>query len=97
MRTKAADKQQQGGADYYDTHGLLNEILEEEVEFTLGDGLRQEILTGKRRRKLKNFSVKIDPLQLQALKKIATSKGIPYQTLIRQWLVEKIKNELKIA
>lgn len=96
MRTKT-DKQPQGGADYYDTHGVLNEILEEKVEFSMDDALRQEILTGKRRRKLKNFSVKIDPLQLQALKKIATLKGIPYQTLVRQWLVEKIKNELKIA
>jgi predicted DNA binding CopG/RHH family protein len=54
-------------------------------------------MTGKRRRKLRNFSVKIDPLQLQALKKIATSKGVPYQTLVRQWLVEKIKKELKIG
>jgi predicted DNA binding CopG/RHH family protein len=97
MRTKTADKQHPGNADYYDAHGVLNEILEEEVEFSLDDALRQEILTGKRRRKLKNFSVKIDPLQLQALKKIATSKGIPYQTLVRQWLVEKIKHELKIA
>lgn len=96
MRIKAG-KQPQGSADYYDTHGVLNEILEEEVEFGVDDVLRQEIETGKRRRKLKNFSVKIDPLQLQALKRIATSKGIPYQTLVRQWLVEKIKNELKIA
>jgi predicted DNA binding CopG/RHH family protein len=96
MRTKA-DKQPQGNTEYYDSHGVLDEIIEGDVKFTLEDGLRQEIVTGKRRRKLRNFSVKIDPLQLQALKKIATSKGVPYQTLVRQWLVEKIKKELKIA
>jgi hypothetical protein len=91
------NKQADSHADYYDTHGVLREIVEEDVHLTLEDGLRRDILTGKRKRKLKNFSVKIDPLQLQALKRIATSKGIPYQTLVRQWLVEKIKRELKIA
>ena len=96
MRTKA-QKQPQGNAEYYDRHGVLDEIVDADVNFTLEDALRQEIMTGKRRRKLRNFSVKIDPLQLQALKKIATSKGVPYQTLVRQWLVEKIKKELKIA
>ena len=84
-------------AGYYDAHGVLDEIIEEDVIISLSDGLRREILAGQRKRKLKNFSLKIDPLQLQALKRIATSKGMPYQTLVRQWLVEKIKAELKIA
>jgi hypothetical protein len=96
VRVKTS-KQSGSHADYYDTHGVLNEIIEGDVNFVLEDGLRREIVAGKRKRKLKNFSIKIDPLQLQALKRIATSKGIPYQTLVRQWLVEKIKRELKIA
>jgi len=91
------NKQTESDADYYDSHGVMREIVEGDVPLALEDGLRREILTGKRKRKLKNFSVKIDPLQLQALKRIATSKGVPYQTLIRQWLVEKIKRELKIV
>ena len=41
--------------------------------------------------------MKIDPLYLQSIKKIATLRGIPYQTLMRQWLTEKIRKELKIA
>jgi len=90
-------KQSGSHVDYYDRHGVLSEIIEGDVAFVLADGLKREILTGKRKRKLKNFSIKIDPLQLQALKRIATSKGVPYQTLVRQWLVEKIKRELKIA
>jgi len=96
MRAKA-NRQSQSNAEYYDSHGILDEIVEGDVKFTLEDGLRQEIVGGKRRRTLRNFSLKIDPLQLQALKRIATSKGVPYQTLVRQWLVEKIKKELKIA
>lgn len=87
----------QSDAEFYDTYGVLDDIIDEPVEFAIDDKLRQEIVGGKRRRRLRNLSLKIDPLQLQALKRIATSKGIPYQTLVRQWLVEKIKKELKIA
>ena len=41
--------------------------------------------------------MKIDPLYLQSIKKIAAMKGFPYQTLMRQWLIRGIKKELKIA
>ncbi len=30
---------------------------------------------------------------LEALKKVAERKGIPYQTLIQMWLVEKLRQE----
>ncbi len=33
---------------------------------------------------------------IQALRKIATMKSIPYQTLIRQWLAEGIRKELHL-
>ena len=54
------------------------------------------ILLGKRKRKLKNISIKVDPLQIQAIKKVATMKSIPYQILIRQWLSQNLKEELHI-
>lgn len=82
---------------YYDTHGVLTDIIDEEVDLSLDEELRQDILKGKRKRKLRNISIKIDPLYLQFIKKVATSKGIPYQTLVRLWLTEKIGKELKIA
>lgn len=98
MRAGSTEQSQSlSDSEFYDTYGILDDIVDEPVEFSVDDKLRQEIKAGKRRRRLRNFSVKIDPLQLQALKRIATSKGIPYQTLVRQWLVEKIKKELKIA
>jgi len=71
--------------------------VDEDIDLTLDDVLREDIIAGKRKRKLRNVSIKIDPLYLQSIKKIATSKGIPYQTLVRQWLVKEIKKELKIA
>lgn len=91
MKTEHSDK------EYYDTHGILADIIDEDIELTLDDALRTEILTGKRQRSLKNVSIKIDSLYLQAIKKIATQKGLPYQVLVRQWLIEKIRKELKFV
>ena len=83
-------------AEYYDKHGVLKEIIDEPVEMSLDTELRRAILSGKRRRNLKNISIKMDPLQIQAIKKVATMKSIPYQTLIRHWLSENLKKELHI-
>ena len=88
---KERDKQ---WADYYDQVNILDELLEEPVEFSLGEQLRRDILSKKRKRKLQNVTIKIDSLQVQAIRKLATTKSIPYQTLIRHWLSEEIKKEL---
>ncbi len=84
-------------AQYYAQHGILDEIEEKPVEFALDEELRQQILKGKRSRRLQNISIKLDPAQITALKKLATMKSIPYQTLIRQWLAEGIRKELGLA
>ncbi|RPJ57263.1 MAG: hypothetical protein EHM23_00245 [Acidobacteria bacterium] len=81
-------------AEYYERRGILDEIQEGDVEFTLDEELRAQILERKRTRRLQNISIKLDPAQIQALRKIATMKSIPYQTLIRQWLAEGIREEL---
>ncbi len=91
IRKKITDK------DYYDKRGILGEILEEDIVISLDDALRRDIASGKRKRKLRNVTIKIDPLYLVSIKKVATQKGIPYQTLVRQWVAEKIRKELKIA
>ncbi len=83
--------------DYYDKRGVLGEIIQEDVAVSLDEALRRDIVTGKRKRKLRNVTIKIDPLYLVSIKKVATRKGIPYQTLVRQWVAEKIRKELKIA
>ena len=80
--------------DYYEGSNILDEISDEVVDFTLEDDLRQEILSGKRKRKLKNVTIKVDPLQIVAIKKLSNMKSIPYQTLIRHWLAEGIKQEM---
>ena len=82
--------------DYYDRVDILSELSEDPVEFILDDRLRQDILSKKRRRRLQNVTIKMDPLQIQAIRKLATTKSISYQTLIRHWLSEEIKKELKL-
>jgi predicted DNA binding CopG/RHH family protein len=90
-------KKKKNWSEYYDHKNILDEITDESVDFSLDDHLRQDILSGKRRRKLKNITLKIDPLQIRAIKKLATMKSIPYQTLIRHWLAEEINKELKLV
>ena len=95
MKTRI--KKELSDEEYYDTYGILKDIVDEDIDLSLDDALREEIITGKRKRRLENISIKIHPLYLQSIKKIATLKGMPYQTLMRQWLVEQIRKELKIA
>ena len=94
--TKRGKTIKEDEADYYDRHGLLGEIADRPVEFALDEELRRRILDGERTRRLQNISIKLDPAQIQALRKIATMKSIPYQTLIRQWLAEAIRKELHL-
>lgn len=84
-------------AAFYDSHGVLGEIQDGEVAFALDEELRRQIVRGGRGRRLKNVTVKLDPAHVQALRKIATLHAIPYQTLIRQWLAEGIRRELKLT
>ena len=79
---------------YYEERDILNEVTDDPADLILAEDLRQEILSGKRKRNLKNVTIKIDPLQIMAIKKLSTMKSIPYQTLIRHWLAEGIKQEL---
>jgi len=83
-------------ADYYERHDIFDEIEDAKVDFSLDEKLKEDILSGKRKYRLKNISIKIDPFQIQAIKKIARMKSIPYQTLIRHWLSQNIKQELSL-
>ncbi len=83
-------------ASYYDRRGVLGEIDHRPVEFALEEDLGEQILLGKRVRRLKNLSIKLDEVQIIAIRKVATLKSTPYQTLIRQWLASRLREELKL-
>ncbi len=96
MKRRAVIPKEAVEAQYYDRHGILKEMIDEPVEMSLKTELRKSILLGKRKKKLKNISIKVDPLQIQAIKKVAAMKSIPYQILIRHWLSQNLKEELHI-
>jgi len=92
VRTK--EEENKDWKDYYEGSNILDKISDEPADITLKEDLRQEILLGKRKRKLRNVTIKVDPLQIVAIKKLSNMKSIPYQTLIRHWLAEGIKHEM---
>jgi predicted DNA binding CopG/RHH family protein len=91
---KKKEKKPKDWMKYYDETNILHEITDDPVDLNLSDTLRQEILSGERKRRLKNVTIKVDPLQIIAIKKLSNIKSIPYQTLIRHWLSEGIRQEL---
>lgn len=84
-------------AEFYDQGSILDQIMEEPVEFSIDKKLQKDILAKRRKRKLQNVTIKMDPLQIVTIRKLAAMKSIPYQTLIRHWLSDKIRKELNIS
>jgi hypothetical protein len=64
-------------AEYYDRRGVRGEIVPGRVAFSHDEELRQQILGGGGTRRLHNLSITLDPVQIRALRKIATMKTIP--------------------
>jgi len=93
---KRTTKAREGWAAYYDRHRVLGELEERPAVFALDEELRERIKTGQTRRRLQNVSIKLDPAHVIALRKIAAMKSI-YQTLIRLWLAESIRRELRFS
>jgi predicted DNA binding CopG/RHH family protein len=83
-------------AGFYDRVNILDELLEDPAEFSLDEELLRDILSQKRKRRLKNVTIKMDPLQVRTIRKLAVTKSIPYQTLVRHWLSDQIKKELNL-
>ena len=81
----------------YDRGDILEELIEGPIEFSLDSQLLRDILAKKRKRKLQNVTIKMDPLQINTIRKLATIKSIPYQTLVRHWLSDKIRHELNLV
>ena len=90
-------RSEKGLDEFYEEADILDEIVEDPVGFTLDEDLLRDILSKHRKRKLENVTIKIDPIQLRAIRKVATTKSIPYQTLVRHWLSEQLKRELSLA
>lgn len=79
-------------ARFWDEHDSTEFIDDfEPVEIELSPELEDEILS--KRELKKPVTLRLEPSQIDAVKKIAAKKGLPYQTLIRLWITERIKKE----
>jgi len=65
--------------DYFES----TQQVEEKLQFT------------RRRPPKKRVTMLLDPRLKSKLQKIASEKGIPYQTLIQIWLRERVNEEIK--
>lgn len=80
-------------AEFWETHSVSDYWDElEQVKEELDPKLKAKI---KARANLKRVTLRLSEGQIAATKRIASEKGIPYQTLMRMWIVEGIKAQSK--
>ena len=84
-------------ARFWDVHRLKGYFEDAAEDVGLDTELREAILKGRRRRSMQPISIKLDPAYVQAIRRIATQKDVPYQVLIRQWLAEALRRELGLS
>ncbi|MCL5289607.1 MAG: CopG family antitoxin [Bacillota bacterium] len=81
-------------AHFWDEHDSTEFIKDfEPVEIEIASELKDEIVN--KRELKKPVTLRLEPSQIEAVKTIANKKGLPYQTLIRMWIVEGI-NKFRI-
>jgi len=76
----------------YDTQELLDAGLMQEATSDEYQGIVKEL--GPKPKKIQ-INFRIDEKDLEVLKKIAEFKAIPYGTLARSWVIERLRSERK--
>lgn len=76
----------QEAADWFATHDTSDFMGEL-------DEVHDKIQVQRTRLVKKPVGLRLNPDYLEAIKRAAERKGIPYQTLIQMWLVEKLRQE----
>ena len=72
--------------DWIDTHDT-SEYMDSWEEVT------EEIKVQRTSRKKQSVGLDLNPRDLDAIKQVAKTRGIPYKTLIQNWLIEKLGQE----
>jgi predicted DNA binding CopG/RHH family protein len=74
-------------AKWVETHDLSEYMDSFEV-------VSEEIKT-QRTAKKESVGVELNPGELEAIKKVAKDKGMPYKVLIKNWLIERLHQEAR--
>ena len=69
--------------DFWDSHSLADYV--EDTEPVEGVAFPS--------RPLKQVCLRLAPSQIERVKRIAATKGIGYQTLLRMWITERVRQE----
>jgi predicted DNA binding CopG/RHH family protein len=86
----------QAAAEYLETHSVAEvwDRLPQEKQAKPSAALKKSIQ--ERRAQAKSpISIRLVPEQIEAAKKIAATKSVPYQTQLRMWIAEGIRREAK--
>ncbi len=64
----------------------------------LGDTRPVEVQVSRRireraRERKRNLTLRMEPSRVDEIKAVAEERGIPYQTLMRMWIVERLRRE----
>lgn len=84
----------EAAAEYFDSHAVAGvwEQLPEVKPLTLSRSLAKTIQT--RRASAKSpVSIRLEPDQIAAARKIAASKSVGYQKQLQMWIIEGIRRE----
>jgi predicted DNA binding CopG/RHH family protein len=72
-------------AEFWDTHSFADYIDDTERV--------DDVTFAPNCLKLKQVCLRLSPPMIERAKQIAASKGIRYQTLLRMWITERVKQE----
>jgi len=75
-------KSDEEAAEFWDTH-----------DFTEYEHDTEPVEVSFPRPKLKQVCLRLHPSHIERLKQIAAEKGIGYQTLLRMWVAERVRQE----
>lgn len=78
---------EQQEAEFWDMHDSTEFLDETEVVETYFVDARPP---------KKQISIRLEPSTIEQIKKVAHSKGIGYQTLIRMWVVEQLQKAASV-
>lgn len=73
-------------AKFWETHSITSHLDELEP-------ISEPVITIAAKRARRPITIRFDEDLLNALKKIAAKRRIPYQTLIKSWLFERVSTE----
>jgi hypothetical protein len=79
-------------AAYWETHALGEALLSGRADE--GDDPRLPPPRGRKHHRAEMISLRLDPLLLRRIKQLAAEHGIRYQTMLKQWLAERVDAEL---